>query len=397
MGRDKSKAAPKTSETLARDGFQVPGNPAPAAQAAADQPAGLSAPWPDTLEARVAELLARGQQAVLLTVISRTGSAPRAAGTRALLTQAGFEGTVGGGALEARAVEAARQSLESNVSSRVSCDLSGFTPQSDMICGGGMDVLCEVLAPEQAGLFALAGQMLREGGRGVWTVDVSRQDLPQRRLHLEALPAEFEDLVSSSQVRVGLNAVAPLLEKLKHKPGLLEGGDRALYVEPLDAPPLLLLCGGGHVSLEVAALAHACGFVVDVADDRPEFSDPARFPMARRCLTLPGFENLVEACGIGRRHYVAIVTRGHSFDREALAQALASHAQYIGMIGSRTKREQVYAGLRAQGVPDAELAAVRCPIGLSVGAETPQQIAVSVVAELLAARAGTLQRLRFED
>ena len=160
---------------------------------------------------------------------------------------------------------------------------------------------------------------------------------------------------------------------------------------------LLLLCGGGHVSLEVAALAHACGFVVDVVDDRPEFSDPARFPMARRCLTLPGFENLVEACGIGRRHYVAIVTRGHSFDREALAQALTSHAAYIGMIGSKSKREQVYAFLRAQGVPDAELAAVRCPIGLSIGAETPGQIAVSVVAELLAARAGTLQRLRFED
>ena len=119
--------------------------------------------------------------------------------------------------------------------------------------------------------------------------------------------------------------------------------------------------------------------------------------MARRGLTLPGFENLVEACGIGRRHYVAIVTRGHSFDREALAQALTSHAAYIGMIGSKSKREQVYAFLRAQGVPDAELAAVRCPIGLSIGAETPGQIAVSVVAELLAARAGTLQRLRFED
>ena len=108
-------------------------------------------------------------------------------------------------------------------------------------------------------------------------------------------------------------------------------------------------------------------------------------------------KDLVEACGIGRRHYVAIVTRGHSFDREALAQALTSHASYIGMIGSKAKREQVYAFLRAQGVPDTELAAVRCPIGLPIGAETPRQIAVSVVAELLAARAGTLQRLRFED
>ena len=275
----------------------------------------------------------------------------------------------------------------------------------DLVCGGSMEVLCEALTPEQAGLFALADQVLREGGRGVWTVDVSRESLPQRRLHLATLPEVcpevwpegFARLDGSPAVRVDLDAALPLLEELKNKAGLLSLGERAVYVEPLDAPPVLLLCGGGHVSLEVAGLAQACGFVVDVVDDRPEFSDPARFPMARRCLTLPGFENLVEACGIGRRHYVAIVTRGHSFDREALAQALTSHASYIGMIGSKAKREQVYAFLRAQGVPDTELAAVRCPIGLPIGAETPRQIAVSVVAELLAARAGTLQRLRFED
>ncbi len=351
----------------------------------------------DSLEARLAWLLETGIPTVLLTVISRQGSTPGHAGAHALLTPAGLEGTLGGGALEARAVEAARLSLESGISTRVLCESAHLSPASDMACNDSMNVLCEALTPEQARLFALAGQVLREGGKAVWIVDVSRESLPQRGLPLADWPKDAAGLEDSPAVSLGLEAVLPLLEELKDKAGLLSLGERSVYVEPLDAQPVLLLCGGGDVSLEVATLAHACGFVVDVADDRPEFSDPARFPMARRCLTLPGFENLVEACGIGRRHYVAIITREHSLDQEALTQALTSHASYIGMIGSKTMREQVYAFLRAQGVPDTELAAVRCPIGLPIGAETPRQIAVSVVAELLAARAGTLQRLRFED
>ena len=134
--------------------------------------------------------------------------------------------------------------------------------------------------------------------------------------------------------------------------------------------------------------------MVDVVDDRAEFADPRRFPMARRCLTLPAFEDLAARCGIGRHHYVAIMTRGHSFDREVLAQALKTDAFYIGMIGSSSKKASVYKALRAQGVSDAALDKVCCPIGLGIGADTPQQIAVSVVAELMAARAGTLGALR---
>ena len=192
----------------------------------------------------------------------------------------------------------------------------------------------------------------------------------------------------------GAEAVRPLLAGRKGRPGLVREGLAERYVEALDAPPVLLLCGGGHVSLETARLAHAAGFVVDVVDDRAEFADPRRFPMARRCLTLPAFEDLAARCGIGRHHYVAIMTRGHSFDREVLAQALKTDAFYIGMIGSSSKKASVYKALRAQGVSDAALDKVCCPIGLGIGADTPQQIAVSVVAELMAARAGTLGALR---
>ena len=366
----------------------------------------VTTPWEDTIEARVASLLRDGEPSVLVTVVSRTGSAPRDAGTRALQTRNGFEGTVGGGLLEARAMEAARGSLASAASARVSVDMTGFSPNSDMICGGSMEVLCEVLSPSQADLFAFAAQVLRQGGRGLWLVELRNDGVslhgetenPVRHLYVDALPdAAQPESALPAGVGIGLEGVQPLLDARKNKPGLVEHEGHVFYVEPLAAPPVLLLCGGGHVSLEVARLAHACDFVVDVVDDRAEFSNAGRFPMARNCLVLPGYENLVQSCGIGRRHFVAIITRGHSFDREVLAQALTSHAQYVGMIGSKTKREQVYAALRKQGVPDAELAAVCCPIGLTIEAETPQQIAVSIVAELLAARAGTLVRLRFDD
>ncbi|MDD4702056.1 MAG: XdhC family protein [Desulfovibrio sp.] len=366
---------------------------------------GIAAPWSDTLEARVAHLLGAGENVVLVTVISRTGSAPRDAGTRALYTQAGPEGTVGGGLLEARAMEAAAQSLFMGRSSQVVCDMSGFTGDSDMICGGGMEVLCEVLLPHQGPLFALAAQALRGGVGGIWVVDVNREP-PVRRLYLNSLPENanmppdadmLPDAALPPDARLDIGPVRTLLAQRKGKAGLVEEGGCRIYVEPLAAPPVLLLCGGGHVSLEVARLAHACGFIIDVADDRPEFSNIERFPMARRCHVLPAYENLVETCGVGRYHYVAIITRGHSFDRETLAQALVSHAQYIGMIGSKSKRDQIYAILRAQGVPASELAAVCCPIGLTIDAETPQQIAVSIVAELLAVQAGTLTRLRFDE
>ena len=134
--------------------------------------------------------------------------------------------------------------------------------------------------------------------------------------------------------------------------------------------------------------------MVDVVDDREEFANRGRFPMARHCHVLPGFSGLEAACGLEPRHYVAIMTRGHAFDREVLEQALRVHPRYLGMIGSRSKREHVYRLLRAEGVPAGELARVCCPIGLGIYAETPQQIAVSVVAELLAALAGTLPQLR---
>ena len=164
-----------------------------------------------------------------------------------------------------------------------------------------------------------------------------------------------------------------------------------------DTRPVLLLCGGGLVARAVALLAQTCGFAVDVADSRAEQADPAQYPCARRCLAVPGWVNLVHTCDIGSRHYIVVATGNDTDDYAVLRQVLSSHAFYIGMEGDRVKKKRMFAALRNEGVPAAELACVRCPAGLPLGAQTAEQVAVSIVAEVLAARGGTLQRLRKND
>lgn len=362
------------------------------------------------LEERVAALLHEGLSPVLLTVLQKEGAAPRGAGTRALLTEHGLEGSVGGGIVEETALETARECLLDGLTRFVRCEVAEDPEEG----AGHMDILCEVLHPMQAGLFDVAARVLEGADSGVWILDLSDQNAPRRMLCLAAAPQGYAadsslDSGEALALEGGPAAGMPLPENVyvdeascaayleqARRPSLF-GGETPLYVEPLRPRPVLLLCGGGHVALETAVLAQALGFTVDVADCREEFVTAERFPMARNRFVVPDFEHLVEQCGVGRRHYVVIATHSHAFDLTALGQALSSHAYYIGMLGGRGKRNALFAALREQGVPDAELACVRCPIGLPIGAESPREIAVAIVAELLAARAGVLQRLRIEE
>jgi xanthine dehydrogenase accessory factor len=170
-------------------------------------------------------------------------------------------------------------------------------------------------------------------------------------------------------------------------------------LEPFPRPFRIVLFGGGHVSLAVVKLASSVGFQTIVVDDRPEFANSARFPESavevapslneEDCAALRARMNLSSFDG------VVIVTRGHAHDRQALGAVLGSGAGYIGMIGSRTKRSAVYAALRARGVAEERLQAVRCPIGISIDADTPEEIAVSIVAELIQWRKNTQKSVLF--
>jgi xanthine dehydrogenase accessory factor len=166
--------------------------------------------------------------------------------------------------------------------------------------------------------------------------------------------------------------------------GLICGGTVEIFVEPILPQPMLYLFGGGHVSIAVARAASAVGFAVSVIDDRETFANAERFPMAQQFFTT--YEEAFEKVRPSSSSYVCIVTRGHKEDMRVLAWAVRTDARYIGMIGSKRKVLSVYKALEQNGYRSEEFERVYAPTGLEIGALSPEEIAVSIVGELIAVR-----------
>ncbi|MCL6610081.1 MAG: XdhC family protein [Peptococcaceae bacterium] len=164
-----------------------------------------------------------------------------------------------------------------------------------------------------------------------------------------------------------------------------------LMADPYLPPPELVILGGGHIALHLARVGKMLGYLVTVADDRPDFASPARFPEADRVVCCD-FTRITERLTFGPRSSVVIVTRGHRHDLDCLRQVIGRPVAYLGMIGSRRKIRQVRQQLAEEGVPERQLDAVHMPIGLDIGAQTPAEIAVSIAAELIMERRGGAAR-----
>jgi xanthine dehydrogenase accessory factor len=166
--------------------------------------------------------------------------------------------------------------------------------------------------------------------------------------------------------------------------GLICGGTLEIFVEPILPQPNLYVFGGGHISSAVARAAGAAGFTIIVADDREAFANTERFPMAEKLYT--SYEEAFAKIQPNASSYLLIVTRGHKDDMRVLAWAVRTEARYIGMIGSKRKVLSVYKALEKEGYSPEEFERVHAPVGLDIGALTPEEIAVSITAELIAFR-----------
>jgi xanthine dehydrogenase accessory factor len=181
-----------------------------------------------------------------------------------------------------------------------------------------------------------------------------------------------------------------LSDDFAQETGLICGGQMDVYIEPIEPSPELYVIGAGHVGFHLARLAHEVGFRVRVVDDREKFANRERFPQAEEVIVedIPGW---IEKTLLPPHAYVVIVTRGHNNDLDALRALAPRDLRYLGLIGSRAKVARIYAALTEEAMPAEILKTVHAPIGLEIGAVTPQEIAVSILAELIAVKHGKIR------
>ena len=167
--------------------------------------------------------------------------------------------------------------------------------------------------------------------------------------------------------------------------GLICGGQLEIFVEPVVPPPAAFIFGGGHISKSLAKIANIAGFGVSVIDDREAFANKDRFPDAQSVYA-DEYENVFPQLNVTDTSYIVIVTRGHRDDMRVLKWAVTTQARYVAMIGSKRKVISVVKELEKEGIPREAFERIFAPMGFAIGAISPEEIAVSVVAEMIAAR-----------
>jgi xanthine dehydrogenase accessory factor len=307
-----------------------------------------------------ADLARAGTRGAIATVARTRGSTPVPAGTKMLVGAEGrLIGTVGGGCVEADVIGAAldvqahhRPAL---VTHHLNADLAGDLGLS---CGGTVEVFVEPLLAEDAYIRVL------EAAAG------AASGLVRTAVTWEAGPMKtFGPLPPG-----GASRAAATLTR-----------DGRFVEERLTEAPRVLVFGAGHVGAAIARAAAAAGFRVVVIDDRAEYADPARFGDGIAVLAAET-EAALARYPLTTADAVVIATRGHRNDALILERVATSPAGYVGLLGSRRKKAVVTKGLTSAGIPATSLERVRVPVGLAIGAVTPEEIAVSVVAELIAWR-----------
>ncbi len=295
-----------------------------------------------------------------------------------LVTASGARiGTVGGGCLEAEITERALEVLERRAPAAsehtLNAELAG---DYGLTCGGTALMVIEPVFVDArlAAIYAECAGLLARAERGTLATAVDWSRGPAKALSLPG-----GDVIGSDDPRIRLALGAAIARRDE------QHFDDGIFVERIAGAPRLVVFGGGHVGARVAEAAAFAGWRVTVVDDRPDFADASRLPFAERAVVCD-FHDLPATLGFDAETYVVVATRGHQHDALIVEQLARQEVRYLGMLGSRRKVALTWRLLAAAGVPQERLDAIQAPVGLSIGADTPEEIAVSIVAQMIAVR-----------
>jgi xanthine dehydrogenase accessory factor len=329
-----------------------------------------------------------GQPAALATVVRTWGSAPRRPGAKMAVSQAGeMAGSVSGGCVEAAVVEEALRALQSGARKLLRFEVQDEAAwEVGLSCGGRLEVFVEPVGPADVVIPALGAAI--DGARaGVRAVVVrGPEDLLGQNALIwpdgEVLGALDPSLAEGLQAHLQDRAAPGLAETWVHTH---RGGEVELFLDPVLPPATLVIVGAVHIAMALTRLAKVLGYRVVVIDPRRRFATSERFPEADALLTQWPGEGL-RGVGLNPSTAVAVLSHDPKLDDPALLAALRSPAGYVGALGSRRTNARRRSRLLEAGLKEEELDRLHAPIGLDLGGGSPEEIALSILAEIIASR-----------
>jgi xanthine dehydrogenase accessory factor len=347
----------------------------------------------------IVKALEKKAKLALATLITRIGSAPRAVGAKYLIKEDGTSlGSIGGGCVEAEVWQEAQQVIEKGKGGVLHFRLSSEQlAEGGLICGGNIDIFVEPLKEEFLDIYQEVIKIKQKGGSALLATLISIDDAFPKQGSLKILMKvsgeKIGDILNRNQIEKRISRERETLLK-GNKPTLIVIDSEEensswkrmeVLLEPIFSEPTVYIFGAGHVSQQLAPLAKRVSFKVVVIDDREMFANRERFPDADEVI-VSEFEKCFDHLNIDDSSYLVIVTRGHLYDGFVLEQAVKTNTRYIGMIGSKKKIHTLYQNLMKKGISKETLDRVYAPIGLDINSETPEEIAVSIVAQLIKVR-----------
>ena len=326
---------------------------------------------------------------VLATILKKSGSAPRGEGSNMMIRpDFTIEGSIGGGLVEAMIIKSAAKVFKE----KSSC-VENFLLSTENVVNvgtkgnGNLKILLEYIDCQDQ----LANDFYDEITKSMekkkdFVIITKIPEASQKESGLKKwictetglFGAECDEIISL------ITEIRENFHEMKHREAYFH--DDTYFIEPFFTTENVVIFGAGHIGKVLADLCKVLGFYVVVVDDRNEFANAQRFETADEVIVADYFDRVTDRVKIDQHSFVIIVTRGHIYDKEVLAQMLLTDAQYIGMIGSRTKRNEVYQSLLEEGFTFRDLERVYSPIGLPIHGETPEELAVSIAAEMIQVR-----------